>query len=311
MLATLIRQIKFCDDFVTCVTLPIRIFCARVITMSPFKMKCSLALLLLLASKQVMQAQTNNQPSDQFLLGKAYEHGEGVTQSYDQAGFWYRKAAESGNLKAMVNLGCLYLNGHGVVANPTEAYTWFHKASEQGDLRGLSMTGILLCEGRGVPKNQQNGMLALNKAAAGSDRVALSRLGQDYLFGDDGVTKSAVTAIPYLVQAADQSDPWSCGILGHIYLGGSGSIKSDPDKCLTYFERGAKLGDSYSQLEYGKLLFRTNLVAAYPWLKLATKSSTKPEAIQRFMEVTSRMNQSQISEGERDLSKIKIEYKLK
>jgi TPR repeat protein len=279
--------------------------------MSELTHKLAAAVLLLLVSEQVTQAQTNSQPNDQFLLGRAYERGEGVTQSYEQAGSWYRKAAESGNLKAMVNLGGLYLNGEGLAPNPAEAYNWFHKASEQGDLRGLSMTGILMCDGKGITKNQQDGMAALKKAAEGGDRVALSRLGQDYLFGDDGVNRSSENALPYLIKAADQSDPWSCGILGHLYLGGGDKITPDIVKSEYWFERGAKLGDSYSQLEYAKLLFRTNAVAAYPWIKLASMHSKKPEAMQRFMEVTSHMTQAQISEAEKDLSRIQIEYRLK
>jgi hypothetical protein len=47
-------------------------------------------------------------------LGRRYRDGHGVTQNYQQARWWYEKAAAAGNVMAMDNLGWLYRGGHGV-----------------------------------------------------------------------------------------------------------------------------------------------------------------------------------------------------
>jgi hypothetical protein len=47
---------------------------------------------------------TRGTPKAQFLLGIAYQIGEGVSQDYAQAAFWYRKAAEQGHEQAQAAL---------------------------------------------------------------------------------------------------------------------------------------------------------------------------------------------------------------
>jgi TPR repeat protein len=40
----------------------------------------------------------------QFNLGNMYNYGKGVIQDYNQAVYWYRKAAEQGNVDAIAAL---------------------------------------------------------------------------------------------------------------------------------------------------------------------------------------------------------------
>lgn len=57
----------------------------------------------------------------------------GIEQSYEKAVYWYRKAAEQGNMVAQHNLGNCYYKGEGVTQNYNEAIQWYRKAAEQGD----------------------------------------------------------------------------------------------------------------------------------------------------------------------------------
>ncbi|MFY7942911.1 MAG: tetratricopeptide repeat protein, partial [Burkholderiaceae bacterium] len=50
----------------------------------------------------------------QSQLGYRYSAGEGVTQDFQKAVFWYRKAAEQGRPVAQYNLGNKYRYGEGV-----------------------------------------------------------------------------------------------------------------------------------------------------------------------------------------------------
>ena len=62
-----------------------------------------------------------------------YAEGQGVTQNYTKAKYWYKKAAEQGNANAQNNLGVLYENGQGVTQNVTQAKSWFEKVAAQGN----------------------------------------------------------------------------------------------------------------------------------------------------------------------------------
>ncbi|MDE7381637.1 MAG: sel1 repeat family protein, partial [Muribaculaceae bacterium] len=57
----------------------------------------------------------------------------GVKQDYNQAVFWYRKAAEQGHVGAEYSLGVMYENGEGVKPNYNEAVKWYRKAADKED----------------------------------------------------------------------------------------------------------------------------------------------------------------------------------
>ena len=54
-------------------------------------------------------------------------------KNYTKSAEWYKKAAEQGHVKAMVNLATCYEIGVGVVKDASEAYRWYEKAAELGD----------------------------------------------------------------------------------------------------------------------------------------------------------------------------------
>jgi TPR repeat protein len=69
------------------------------------------------------------------MIGVRYSKGQGVEQDYEQAVFWYRKAAEQDEVNAQNNLGCMYRDGRGVVQDDDNAILWFRKAAKQGHLK--------------------------------------------------------------------------------------------------------------------------------------------------------------------------------
>lgn len=68
----------------------------------------------------------------QYLLGKMYNDGEGVTKDYKQALNWFTKSAKQGNAEAQYWLGLMYAGGTGVPQDYREAVEWYTKAAEQG-----------------------------------------------------------------------------------------------------------------------------------------------------------------------------------
>src|SRR5665213_2252097 len=60
----------------------------------------------------------------QELMGQAYLNGKGVPNDYQQAAFWFRKAADQGSAKAQAILGALYAAGVGEPQDYTQAAQW-------------------------------------------------------------------------------------------------------------------------------------------------------------------------------------------
>ena len=67
------------------------------------------------------------------LIGRLYLNGLGVSQDYNEAMRWFRKAADAGNVCAKDWIGWMYQHGHGVSQDDTEAMQWYRKAAEAGD----------------------------------------------------------------------------------------------------------------------------------------------------------------------------------
>ena len=68
----------------------------------------------------------------QVNLGSLYRHGQGVTQDYELAVHWFRRATEQGLAWAEFVLGEMYADGLGVDQDNDEAIRWFRRAAEQG-----------------------------------------------------------------------------------------------------------------------------------------------------------------------------------
>ncbi len=68
---------------------------------------------------------TNGDADAQFTLGKNYEAGRGgLKKDLEQAGNWYRLAADQGDPFAQASLGLLYRFGKGVQRDLVQAYLW-------------------------------------------------------------------------------------------------------------------------------------------------------------------------------------------
>lgn len=204
-------------------------------------------ILLITSLPTALEASTEAQPGnpgnpeDQFLLGRAYARGEGVKPSFVTAGYWYRKSAEQGNLKAMHNLGILFLEGEGTAKNEPEGARWIRMAAEKGDPGSQYLLGILLIQGRGTPQDTGSGVEWLQKAANAGNPDALARLGQDHYFGDDGFPKDLQKAVPLIRAAAEKGNLWACDTLGLLYRKGEG-VPKDEQLSNEWLSKGAHAG---------------------------------------------------------------------
>ena len=109
-----------------------------------------------------------------------YLHGNGVSQNFEVAVEWFRRAAEKGDVNAYYYLGNCYYHGTGVSRNARLAISWFHKAARRGHNHAIGffrkfaevgyaesqlIMGLLYYEGQGVPQDYKEAVKWLRKAS--------------------------------------------------------------------------------------------------------------------------------------------------
>jgi hypothetical protein len=63
-----------------------------------------------------------------------------VTWVYDQAVWWFRKAAKTGHSPSQFNLGLAYIYGQGVPQSYSLAYMWVSISASSGEFGDYSQT---------------------------------------------------------------------------------------------------------------------------------------------------------------------------
>jgi TPR repeat protein len=91
---------------------------------------------------------------------------------YDEALALYRRAADSGDARAMVSLGLLLQIGDHTPRDPKAAYALYQKAADRGSADGALDLAVALVQAKGIDKNVPRALELLKKAsAAGSARA--------------------------------------------------------------------------------------------------------------------------------------------
>jgi TPR repeat protein len=104
-------------------------------------------------------------------VGSMYEHGQGVTQDYQEAVKWYRLSAAQGEAVAQSNLGGMYRDGKGVLQDYREALKWFRMAASQGNATAQASLGAMYGTGRGVIQDDVYAHMWSNMAAASGSKI--------------------------------------------------------------------------------------------------------------------------------------------
>lgn len=174
------------------------------------------------------QAEAGNADA-QFNLGIAWINGSAGTVNYDQARYWWEKAAAQGQRIAQYNLGVLYDEGRGVSQDYHLAAQWYRKAAQQGFISAQYNLGNLYRDGKGVPQNAYIARDWQEKAAAQGDRDAMYALGSLYQQGALGISGNGQHALAFywLEQAAMRGHPQAQAELAGLYARGEG-VARDP-----------------------------------------------------------------------------------
>lgn len=99
------------------------------------------------------------------IKGDEYYYGRGCTADYAQALYWYRKAADAGNMYSPNSIGICYQKGQGVPQNDVQAASWFEKAYEKGNPEGAFNLAECCYSGTGVRKDVDKALKMWAEAA--------------------------------------------------------------------------------------------------------------------------------------------------
>jgi TPR repeat protein len=149
------------------------------------------------------------------------------------------KAADEGNVEAMLYLGSLYRDGRGTAQDLSVAETWFRRASVRGNRNATLSLGFLLTE-MIEPRDYVSGASIFREAAEQGDPVGQYVLGKLYLAGL-GVPQDDEKAYGWLAQAAEQELMQAIETLAALTAGGRG-VEANTSAAIRLFERAAEAG---------------------------------------------------------------------
>ena len=93
------------------------------------------------------------------------QNGKGGPQNEQKATLYYRKAAEGGNPNGMLTYGLMLEHGTGIRANVKQAARFYKMAADNGQVKGMLNYGRLLQNGIGVAKNEKQALKYYRMAA--------------------------------------------------------------------------------------------------------------------------------------------------
>jgi TPR repeat protein len=170
--------------------------------------------------------------------------------------------AEKGDKDAIYLLGFAYENGQGVEPSREKALEYYRKGQAKNHADSIyRLAAMLLASGQG--DLAQEGRETLEKHAATDPTVAGRILGEAFLLGRLTPEPAPETAVKWWSKAASAGDVPSMVLLGRLYDGQLGQTSLANSKtAYDYFMKAAEKGDSSAMVAVGIRLLKSDAVAA-------------------------------------------------
>lgn len=201
-------------------------------------------------------------------LGKCYLYGHGVEKDYGKAMELFLQNLESDVVIAGTNanpaiwyIGYMYREGLGVTQDYAAALEWFEKGAGGGDPYCMTSAADLYRDGKGTEKNMDKAFELYEQAARKDSATAYEDLGELYRTGKE-VPQDFQKAIAYYEKGAALGSSYCYGQIGWIYA--YGMNPADYAKAIEYYEKGAELDYAYCLERLGSFYANGTGVAADP-----------------------------------------------
>lgn len=164
-----------------------------------------------------------------------------------------RSQANSGDVKAQLDLAYRYRDGKGVTKDDVEALKWAHRAADSGNADAMDFVGITYLRGAVVERSPEIAFGYFKTAAERSAQAAFN-LGQCY-FGAQGTEQDIPKALKYWKQAEAKGNGRAASTAAMAYLSGEG-VAPDAVQARHLAERAAELNDPSGLVVLGEMQFQ-------------------------------------------------------
>ena len=205
----------------------------------------------------------------QFRLGVAcLENGD-----FNKGTNWLLKAAENGNVDAMLKMGHWYRSIKGGKQDLNEAAKWLKRAAEGGNAIGQNDYGAMVDNGHGVAQNYDEAFKWYERSAKQGFALGMHNLGLKIIAGH-GTNRNSTIAKEWFERAAELGHVDSIHALGRIFELGEG-VKPDLSKAIELYRQAATNGLNEAQNSLGAALLQAdpeNHREAQQWLEIAAEA---------------------------------------
>jgi uncharacterized caspase-like protein len=153
----------------------------------------------------------------------------------DRAVGLYQRAADQGDLRAMVSLAQLYESGTGVTQDAATALSLYERAAEGGSPDALINLAVSLFQGQGVPQDTDRAISLLRRASDGGSAKATFNLG---VLAQDGTIDTPDAALSYFERSARNGEVGAYRAAAILLDEGRG-IPKNPGKAANLLLQGA------------------------------------------------------------------------
>lgn len=182
------------------------------------------------------------------------------------------KAAEEGNIYAMLAVAYMYRWGKGLDPDAGEAIRWFERSAERGCSRAKWELCKIYRSGEMVPPDTGQYLKYLRQAADAGIPEARVEIAGHYAMGDL-VERNDALATSWNRAAANQGSAFAAFRLGYAYMRGLG-VDEDPAEAEKWFAKATQSGDAdlfYRiglDYEYGYEGVQEDLFEAGRWYRI-------------------------------------------
>lgn len=164
--------------------------------------------------KNFWEKRASSDAKGMYALGGYFEN----QKNFEEAFFWYNRAANLGCMLGTNAVAAYYLDGLAVAQDVNKAISLLKSIADKFPTAKTTL-GYIYLKGEGCPQDTKKAMSLFRQAADSGDASATFAIGWLYLNGQDGVPVDYKKAIQWLEKAYTQEIYASVDILCDLYEG--------------------------------------------------------------------------------------------
>jgi TPR repeat protein len=207
------------------------------------------------------EAAAKNFPGAMFMLGTAYEFGNGVEVDKAEAHRWYQLAAELGDATSAHVLGTSYFIGDGVPKDVAEGLRWLKVGATLGDISAQIMLGGIYAKSEFIEPDQAE---AVRWYSAAFDASKL----------DAALAHKYERELRWFLWAADRGDAAVLLNVANLYSSTGGAVPQNNTEALRWYHMAADKGSEDALCFLGRMYqdgtgVDKNFAEAMHWYRVA------------------------------------------